>query len=145
MILIRTKVILWNGVPIAQALREGQTVELPGPPGALTEEVRLVEPDWYISVWNCRAALAVEVPLPDGASWRTLVPPFRIPDRIVAAMHRDIYRQGGGITMSGRYEILSPTIRRWTRTPRVERWLAKELRRLGIEFVTEATEAGPMS
>jgi len=133
--LIRADLILYCGVPIAEAVRTGLTVELPGPPGALTRETRLIRPDWYISVWDCRARPVVAVPLHDGVSWRVLDYPHRIPERILRAVRRDVYDQGGGLTMSGRYEIRSESVKRRTRSGPVEDWLAGELRGLGIDFV----------
>jgi hypothetical protein len=86
--------------------------------------------------------LAVEFCLPGVAAVTMISWPYRLPRRVVEAMLRDIYEQGGGLTMSGRYEIYSGVIKKFVKSPRFQKWLRREAEQLGLEVVEEPDEGG---
>jgi hypothetical protein len=147
MIRYRVKTITLAGRPAGRFVREfmesrGTFPLYPEDTGPAQEQELVLEPDVHIFVWNCRANLAVEFCLPGVAATTMTSWPYQLPKRVVKAMLRDIQEQGGGLTMSGRYEIRSKEIKEFVESPRFQKWLRREARQLRLEVVEEPDEGG---
>lgn len=129
MIRYRTQALFVRGVPLMDALRTGRMVEA----REVERREAVLSPRVVYSVWNCRAVLCFEVELP-GGRFERLYPPDP-PPPVQAAAEADIYRQGGGLTMSGAYPVYSGRVLRWVESKRIQAWLRSELERLGLEVV----------
>jgi hypothetical protein len=127
---------------MAWTLSHGTLPRYPEDTGPAQERELVLKPDVYIFVRNCRACLAVEFCMPGTASAIMTPWPYKLPKRVVKAMERDILEQGGGLTMSGRYEILSSVIWKYVESPRFQEWLRRKAEELGLEVVEGPDESG---
>jgi hypothetical protein len=123
-------------------ISHGTPPHYPEDTGPAQERELVLEPDVYIFVWNCRACLAVEFFVPGTSSTIMTSWPYKLPKRVARAMERDILEQGGGLTMSGRYDILSSVIQKFVNSKRFQKWLRREAEELGLEVVEGPDESG---
>jgi hypothetical protein len=115
----------------------GELPHYPEDTGLVRERELVLKPDVYIFVWNRRASIAVEFYLPGASSTEATAWPHPLPKRVAKAVERDIWEQGGGLIMSGRYEINSPVIWEFVNSKRFQKWLRREAEELGLEVVEE--------
>ncbi len=113
------------GQPVGRFIREllssGGTFPLyPEDTGAVGEQELVLEPEIFINVWNCQASLAAEFCLPKTSSTIVVEWPYSLPKRAEKAIGRDIWKQGGGLTMSGRYKIFSRVIWNFVKSRRFQ-------------------------
>lgn len=130
MIRYRTQTLFVGSQPLLDALRAGRMVD------AREVEAReaVLSPRPVYNVWNCRVALVFEVDL--GSRIEYLYPPD-VPPSVLAAAEADIYRQGGGLNISGIYPVRSGRVWRWAESRRVQAWLRSGLEGLGLEVVED--------
>jgi hypothetical protein len=138
MIRYRVKTFTVNGVPVGRLILERARVGLStyypqDLPGLVEQEVELV-PDVFIFVWNRNVALGASFEIGGGKEEEVFYP-HPLSKRTEDAAIKDVYRQGGGLTWSGRYKIISATLRRFIEGPKFQRWLREEASRLGLEVV----------
>jgi hypothetical protein len=122
-------------------ISHGTPPHYPEDTGPAQERELVLEPDVYIFVWNCRAWLAVGFCVPGTSSTIPTSWPYKLPKRVARAMERDILEQGGGLTMSGRYKILSSVIQKFVNSRRFQNWLRREAEGLGLEVVEGPDES----
>jgi hypothetical protein len=137
MIRYRVKTFTVNGVPLGRLISERARVGLStyyphDLPGLVEQEVELV-PDVFIYVWNRNFAIGASFEIGGGKEEEVFYP-HPLSKRVEEAALRDISKQGS-LTWSGRYKIISPTLRRFVEGPKFQRWLREEAERLGLKVV----------
>jgi len=77
----------------------------------------------FISVYNCAARLAAQIPNSDGSfSVVTFEPSDEIADEFYEMIEDDIYKQGGALNLSGWYSLSDRTARqlaKWLKAGKV--------------------------
>jgi hypothetical protein len=137
MLRYRVKTFVTGGMPVGRFILEraqrGLTTQFPQDFPSLEEKVIEVEPAIFLFVWNRRVAIGVAFEIEGGKEIEVFYP-HPLPKRVEEAVYKDVYRQGS-LTWSGRYKILSPTIRRFVESEKFQGWLREEATRLGLEVV----------
>jgi len=132
----KTKVLLAGGVPVAELVSELQKYHpvtadmLPTP---MEEGWAWLKPSFKYWVRDCKVWLASE--LFKGSSSFLLL--FDLPDKLYEEALKDIAKQGGGLNMSGTYDILSHGVWRYIESKRFRRKLAAEIAANGFTVVDE--------